>query len=124
MGFRILADMTVGLHLLFVLFAVLGGVLIWRWPRMAWLHLPAVLWAACIEFFGWICPLTYLENHFLLKAGHAGYPGGFIEQYLMPILYPAALTRQVQFLLGAGVVVINAGIYFVAWRRLKRSDNR
>jgi hypothetical protein len=120
MGYRILADVTVGIHLLFVLFAVFGGVLAFRFPRAVWIHLPAVLWAAGIEYFDGICPLTHLENHFLRQAGLAGYPGGFIDQYLMPVLYPANLTRQVQILLGTGVLLVNIIIYAAVFYRSAR----
>ena len=122
MGYRILADATVGIHLLFVFFAVFGGALALRFPRAGWIHLPAVIWAAGIECLGGICPLTHLENYFLRQAGLAGYPGGFIDQYLMPILYPANLTRPVQIVLGAGVLLINIIIYIFVWMKRRKSQ--
>ena len=123
MGYRILADAAVVLHLAFILFAVLGGFLVIRWPRSAWMHVPAALWAAAVEFAGWICPLTHLENHFRLKAGMAGYPGGFIEHYLIPVIYPEALTRGLQIALGIGVLSLNVVIYLWAIIHARRSKH-
>jgi hypothetical protein len=116
MIYSILADMVVLIHLLFIVFVVTGGLLA-RWSRKWFLvHLPAATWAAAIEFRGWICPLTPLENLLRQKAGQAGYASGFIEHYLVPIIYPAALTREIQFLLGAAVILINAAVYFLVLR--------
>ncbi|MDY0349631.1 MAG: DUF2784 domain-containing protein [Desulfobulbaceae bacterium] len=116
MLYSLLADTVVLIHLLFIVFVVTGGVLA-RWDRKwAFVHLPAAAWAAAIEFRGWLCPLTPLENLLRSKAGQAGYAGGFIEHYLVPIIYPAALTREIQFLLGAAVILINAAVYFLALR--------
>lgn len=98
-------------HIAFVLFVVLGGLLVLRWRRLVWLHLPCVLWGALIEFTGWWCPLTPLENWLRRRAGSQGYSGGFVEHYLMPILYPAGLSRQVQVALGVTVLVINLAVY-------------
>lgn len=111
MLFRISADLLVGLHFLFVVFVVTGGFLAWRWPRAAWVHVPVAVWGALIEFAGWICPLTPMENRLRQAAGEAGYSGGFIEHYVIPIVYPGALTRELQLALGAAVVVINAIAY-------------
>ena len=108
---RLLADLVVLVHLAFVVFAVAGAVLVLRWRWVAWVHLPAVVWAALIEFAGWICPLTPLENRLRTLSGGAGYRGGFIEHYILPVLYPSGLTRAVQIFLGSVVVVINLGIY-------------
>lgn len=108
---RILADALVGLHFLFVAFVVAGGFLAWRWRRVAWIHIPVALWGALIEFAGWVCPLTPLENHLRHAAGDAGYAGGFIEHYVIPIVYPAGLTRGLQLGLGIAVVVINVIAY-------------
>jgi hypothetical protein len=105
----------------FVLFVVLGGLLVLRWPRLAWLHLPAAVWGALIEFAGWICPLTPLENRLRRAGGTAGYAGGFVEHYLLPVLYPVGLTRGVQYVLGAGVVLVNAAVYWWVFRRVRRS---
>jgi hypothetical protein len=115
----VVADAVVVLHLAFVLFVVLGGLLVLRWPRAAWVHLPAAVWGAWIECAGWICPLTPLENRLRAAAGQAGYDSSFVEHYLMPVLYPAALTRELQWLLGGIVVGVNAVVYFTAWRRTR-----
>jgi hypothetical protein len=122
MTYRILADLVVALHGAFVLFVVLGGFLALRNIRWAWVHIPAALWGACIEFAGWICPLTPLENHLRALAGERGYPEGFIEHYLYPLMYPAQLTRPTQYVLGSLVVAINLIAYgVVAWRALRSS---
>jgi hypothetical protein len=96
---------------MFVLFVVLGGLLVLRWRWVAFLHVPAALWGALIEFAGWICPLTPLEQSLRQKAGDLGYSGGFIEHYLLPLLYPSALTRTVQLVMGAFVIVVNLCVY-------------
>lgn len=108
---RILADLVVVLHFGFVLFAVLGGFLAFKWRRILWLHLPTVLWAALIEFCGWPCPLTPLENWLRMKAGSLGYQTDFIAHYILPVLYPANLTRGMQIALGVLVLGVNIGIY-------------
>jgi Protein of Unknown function (DUF2784) len=105
------ADLVVVLHFAFVLFVVLGGLLVLRWPRVMYLHVPAAIWGAVIELTGWICPLTPLENALRASAGQAGYQGGFIEHYILPALYPTALTRNIQLLLGALVLLLNLAIY-------------
>ena len=118
MGYRLLADLLVGLHALFVLFVVSGGFLALRWRRLVWLHVPAALWGAIIEFMGWICPLTPLENRLRFLAGASGYQGGFVEHYLIPTLYPAGYTVALRFTLGAVVVVLNGiayWLYFARW---------
>jgi hypothetical protein len=120
MLWRLLADLLVAFHLCFVLFVVLGGLLALRWPRAAWLHLPAALWGAGIEFVRGICPLTPLENHLRRLGGQAGYTGDFVEHYLMPALYPAGLTPGIQLGLGAFVVVLNVVVYSVVWRRWRQ----
>ncbi|MEX0733931.1 MAG: DUF2784 domain-containing protein [Steroidobacteraceae bacterium] len=117
MIYRFLADAVLVLHLAFILFVVLGGLVVLRAPRLAWLHLPAVVWGACIEIFGWICPLTPLENRLRALGGEDGYAGGFIEHYLTALIYPAGLTRNLQFLLGALVVAINLAVYLRLWQR-------
>ena len=111
MSARIAADLVVVLHVAFALFASFGGVPAWRWPRVAWAHLPAAVWGAWVEYSGWICPLTPLEQGLRRAAGEAGYSGGFIEHYLIPLLYPAGLTASAQFGLGTFVVLANAAIY-------------
>ncbi len=117
MLFRLLADTLVVLHVAFVLFVVLGGFLALRWRRLAWLHVPAALWGALIEFMGWICPLTPLENHFRRLAGETGYQGGFIEHYVIPALYPADYTLGLRIALGTLVVILNVVAYGVYFRR-------
>ena len=111
MGFRILADAILVVHLGFILFVVAGGFLV-RWRKgVAWVHVPTVAWGALIEFMGWVCPLTPLEIWARSKAGETGYAGGFIEHYLLPVVYPAALTDDVQMVLGTLVLVVNVTIY-------------
>jgi hypothetical protein len=117
MPYRLLADLVLILHAVFVAFVMLGALLVLRRPRVAWIHVPAVLWGAGIEFLGGICPLTPLENHWRALAGQLGYPGGFVEHYIVSLLYPDGLTRQVQLVLGALVLVVNVAIYArVLWR--------
>jgi len=100
-------------HVGFVLFVVLGGLLVLRWRRLAWLHVPAVVWGVTIEWAGWICPLTPLENVLRRRSGTTGYQGDFIEHYLLPLLYPAQLTREWQMILGGVALAVNV---FVYWR--------
>ncbi len=121
-----LANTLVVIHLAFVGFVIFGGLLVLRWPRVKWAHLPAALWGAVIEFWGFVCPLTPLENYFRQRAGLAEYHTGFVERYLLPVLYPAQLTRAVQIVLGVGVVAINLCIYawiFRRWKRRKHSGS-
>jgi hypothetical protein len=120
MLYQLAADAVLLIHLGFILFVVTGGVLVWRWRWLAWVHLPAVGWGAMIEFGGWICPLTPLENRLRAAAGASGYPGGFIEHYLLPLIYPAEFTRELQVFLGILVVVLNALIYGWLWLKPKK----
>ena len=120
MTFRLLADATVVLHLAFVVFVLIGGVLVLRWPRMAWVHLPAAIWGAWVEFAGWVCPLTPLENWLRQQGGGPAYTAGFVEHYVMPVLYPSALTRELQWALGGVVLVVNAIVYATVVRRRRR----
>ena len=115
------ADLVVLLHFAFILFVVLGGLFVLRWPKLAWLHLPAAAWGVAIELRGGICPLTPLENALRRAAGEAGYGGGFIEHYLLPIIYPAALTRDIQLLLGLAVLLLNLAVYAWVVRRRWRT---
>ncbi len=108
---RLLADLIVVIHLAFVVFVAAGALLVLRWPRLAWVHVPAAAWGALIEFAGWICPLTPLENWLRLHGGAAGYRGGFVEHYIIPVLYPGSLTRGLQIALGMAVVVVNVSVY-------------
>lgn len=117
MPFRILADATVVLHLAFVLFVIVGGLIVARWRRVAWVHLPAAAWGAWIEFAGWVCPLTPLENWLREQGGGTAYTSSFIEHYLMPILYPESISRELQWVLGGLVLLINGVVYIVVFRR-------
>jgi hypothetical protein len=119
-----LADLLVVAHLLFVAFVMAGGALLIRWPSLIWLHLPAAVWGAYIELAGGICPLTPLENQLRMQAGQDGYSGGFVDHYLLPILYPAHLTLPVQQVLGGLVILVNLGMYAWVFRlRHKRQDD-
>jgi hypothetical protein len=115
-----LADAVLLLHLMFIVFAVGGGLLALRWHGMPWLHLPALAWGSTVEFTGWICPLTPLENALRQAGGAAGYTGSFVERYLLPLIYPGALTRELQWALGGLLLLINAGIYALVWQRRNR----
>ena len=110
---RVLAVLVVLVHMAFVAFVVAGGVLALRWPRVAWVHLPAALWGAMIALVGWICPLTPFENWLRVRGGAAAYDTGFLEHYLLPVLYPVAMTRGLQIGAGVFVVLVNAVVY---WR--------
>lgn len=120
MLYRLLADAVLLLHLAFILFVVLGAPFVWRFRRLAWLHVPAVIWAGVIEFTGQVCPLTPLENHLRRLGGEAGYTGGFIEHYLLPVIYPPGLSREMQLALGFAVIVINLLAYGWLLHRARR----
>jgi hypothetical protein len=113
---RLLADALVAVHFTFIAFVLVGGLLAARQPRWALLHLPTVAWAAWTEFTATVCPLTPWENALREAAGDAGYAGGFVEHYVVPLIYPEALTPRMQFALGIGVVALNAVVYALAWR--------
>lgn len=119
MPYALFADLVLLLHALFVVFVLLGGLLVLRHRKFAWLHLPCAAWGALIEFRGWVCPLTYLENDLRIAAGGTGYAGDFIGQYLLKLVYPSGLTPGVQFLLGLAVVLVNLCVYTLAWRRTR-----
>lgn len=106
----ILADLIVLIHFSFILFVIFGGFLVLKWRKMIWLHLPAAVWGALIEFAGWFCPLTTLEHNLRSESG-GGYASGFIEHYIIPVMYPPALTRGIQVVLGLAVILINLLIY-------------
>jgi hypothetical protein len=114
---RVLADLVVLVHLGFIVFVVIGGVLALRWPWMPWLHLPAVAWGALLELYGWTCPLTPLENWLRIRGSAAAYPGGFVDRYVLPLVYPAGLTRDGQVALGDLVCAVNVAVYLFVWRR-------
>ena len=117
MLWRMAADALVLVHLSFILFVMLGGLLLLRWPSLIWLHLPAVAWGIVVECLHLGCPLTPWENQLRRMAGQAGYDGGFIEHYLIPLIYPAGLTPQIQIGLGAIVVLVNLAVYtWLIWR--------
>ena len=117
---RLLADAVVVVHLAFIVFVLLGGLLVLVRPRLAWLHLPAVLWGAYAELTATICPLTPLENLLRARAGDAGYEGGFVEHYLIPLIYPAGLTARTQLAIGVAVIVVNVAFYALAWSRWRK----
>jgi len=120
MIYRMAAEGLVLFHGLFILFVLLGGLLVLRWRRVIWLHLPAAAWGVMVEVFHLMCPLTYWENLLRLRAGQQGYAGGYIEHYLLPMIYPAGLTTGIQLVLGSVVLLINGTVY---WRvcRQRRS---
>jgi hypothetical protein len=116
MVYRVLADGLVLFHLAFVLFVVLGGLLVLRWRRLVWVHIPCAIWGALVEFGGWICPVTPLEIRFRILGGEEGYSGGFVENYFLPLLYPTELTRAHQIRLGLMVVAANLFFYVLVVR--------
>ena len=122
MWYAFLADVVAVIHIGFVLFVVFGGLLTVKWPRVMWLHLPAVAWGALVEFTGWICPLTPLENWLLGQAGQAGYEGDLLLRLLLPLLYPEALTRTLQILLGTIALTANLTIYAWLWRQHRKTQ--
>lgn len=115
--YSLLADALIVIHFLFIAFVVAGGLFVLRWPWLVWLHLPAALWGTVIEFAGWICPLTPLENRLRLLGGESAYSGDFIVQYLMPVIYPAHLTVSIQYVFGGVVIVVNLIIYALIIRK-------
>ena len=119
MAYRFFADLLLVLHASFIVFAVLGGLLVLYRRWWVWLHLPAAAWAAAVVSMGWICPLTSWEQDLRLAAGQKGFSGGFIESYLLATIYPAGLTRGIQVWLGSGVLVVNLLVYVWVWRSAK-----
>lgn len=111
-----LADFVVLIHFGFILFVVAGGFLVIKWPKISWIHLPAALWGALIEFFGWICPLTPLEN----SLRQTGSDQGFVETYILSLIYPEGLTRGIQLSLGFMVVAVNMSIYLYVLSKKKK----
>lgn len=116
MSYRILADAVLVIHFAFVLFVVFGGILVMWKPALAWIHLPAMMWGVAISVFGWICPLTPLENWLREASGMPGYQRGFIEHYILFVLYPQGLTRQVQIALGVLLLIGNLALYGYVFR--------
>jgi Protein of Unknown function (DUF2784) len=122
---RVAADAVVLLHFAFILFVLFGGLAVLRWKWIAWLHVPAFVWGAAVEFFGLMCPLTPLEGHLREAAGEQAYAGGFVEHYVMPVMYPAGLTPTIQLWLGLIVVLVNVAAYaFVIVRARKGRSSR
>src|SRR5438477_13191225 len=122
---RLLADAVLVLHLAFIAFACFGALAVWRWPRLAWLHLPALAWAAYVVMAGEICPLTPLENALRRAGGETGYRQSFIEHYLLPLIYPDAVQgemgRGLQVALGVGLLALNVAVYTLALKRRSRA---
>lgn len=124
MMYRLLADIAVVIHLVFIIYGLLGGLLFF-WRRwLIVLHFPLAVWISLIEFFGWTCPLTPLENSLRLAGGGLAYERGFIEHYLLPIIYPPGLTRNIELLLGLVAVGLNLLVYTMVWRYWRRSRVR
>ncbi|MEM8954929.1 MAG: DUF2784 domain-containing protein [Verrucomicrobiota bacterium] len=120
---KLLADILVLFHLGFIAFAFLGGLLVLRWRWVAILHLPSVLWGVLVEMTGWICPLTPLEQRLREAEGESAYTGGFVDHYIMPLIYPEGLTRGIQFVLAFVVIAINLCIYgLVVAKRFRTSS--
>ncbi|MDR6711210.1 hypothetical protein J2W83_000800 [Pseudomonas hunanensis] len=120
MLYRLTADALVLLHLAFILLVLFGGLLMLKWRPALLVHLPAVAWGIAVEWLHLDCPLTAWENRMRAAAGDAGYPGGFIEHYVWPLIYPAGLTAQIQLQLGLIVLLLNLALYGYAlwrWRR-------
>jgi hypothetical protein len=115
----VLADFVLLVHTVFIVFVLFGGLLAFRWRWMPLAHLPAVVWGATVEFLGWVCPLTPLENVLRGAGGEAGYSVSFLERYLVPLVYPTTLTRELQFVMGGVVIVVNAVVYFLVLRRAR-----
>jgi hypothetical protein len=121
MVYQALANLVLLAHLAFILFVAVGGLAVLRWPRLAWVHLPAAAWGVLIEYGGWICPLTPLENSLREAGGQAGYTGGFIDHYVGLAVYPEGLTRDIQVGLGSLLLLMNVAVY---WRVLRRGRRR
>ncbi len=119
MPYKFFADVVLLIHFTFILFVVFGGFTVLKWRRILYYHIPVALWGAAIEVGGWVCPLTTLEIELRVRAGSGFYTGGFIDYYLIPIVYPPGLTRQVQYYLAAGVIIINAAAYYLVWKKLR-----
>jgi hypothetical protein len=124
MIYRFLADVVLVVHLGFVLFVVLGALLVFRWPRLRWLHLPAAAWGVIIEIAGWPCPLTPLEKALRRLGGEGGYAGGFIERYVTALLYPGELPRAAHIALGLLALAINLAIYGLLFRRSRKGSGK
>ncbi len=124
MFFRLLADFVVVIHLAFIAFVVFGGLLAFRWRWIPWLQVPLASWGIILELRGWICPLTPFENRLRQAAGGAGYSGGFVEHYVLPIVYPAWLTPHTQVSLAVLVCLANALVYSLIWRSRRQAKHQ
>lgn len=124
MLFHLFADLVLILHLLFIIFVILGGFTVLLWQRMIWIHIPCVIWGVLLEINSWICPLTYIENYFRRSAGEDSYSIDFIQQYLVPIVYPRGLEPDYQIILGILLVLINIIIYLFIWYQSRLVSNR
>ena len=124
MRYVLFADLVLVLHATFILFVVFGGLLVFWRRSLIWLHIPAALWGILIELQGWVCPLTYLENDLRAAAGSSGYTGGFINHYLVPLIYPSGLTLEMQVMLGLAVLFVNVVIYILVWRNLRTKPDQ
>ena len=121
MIYSFLADLLVVFHLVFILYVIAGALLIFKWTKTLWLHLPSCFWGMTVEFSGRVCPLTPWEIQLRRLAGEEGYTGSFIEQYLIPIIYPSGLNREIQMLLGSTVLIVNFSLYtLILIKRRKR----
>ena len=119
MIYSFLADLLVVFHLVFILYVLFGALLVLKWPRSLWLHLPACLWGMTVEFTGWICPLTPWEIDLRQMAGEEGYSHSFITEYLIPVVYPIGLTREIQWILGAVLILFNLIFYTLVFKHRK-----
>lgn len=125
MLYRGLADLVVLFHFCFIAFVLVGGVLILRWRRVMWLHLPAIAWGIFVEWSGWMCPLTPLENRLRQLGGLSAYSGDFLDRHLSAVIYPQGLTRNLQVFYGCVVAAVNLGVYtyaIIRWRRERAAD--
>ena len=118
----LLADLVLAVHATFLLFVVLGGLLVLWKPRIAWVHIPCAMWGAWVELAGWICPLTPLEVDLRIRAGEVGYGGGFIERYVTAVLYPQGLTREIQIGLGIAVIAVNIIVYIIVIKKARTNS--
>ena len=122
MPYKFLADLVLLIHFTFILFVVFGGFTVLKWRRVIYYHIPAALWGVVIEISGWVCPLTPLEIELRVRAGSGFYTGSFMNRYLTPLIYPP-LTQQLQYYLAAGVIIINAGAYYLVWKKLRENQD-
>jgi hypothetical protein len=119
MYYRLASDSVLLLHMAFILFVLFGGMLTVWWRWIPFIHIPAAAWGFFVEVTAHVCPLTYWENYFLIKAGQSGYPDSFVEYYLLDILYPSGLTREIQLVLAGVVVIVNITVYVWLFFRLR-----